>query len=116
MLLIWACVKNVVGAAGNAVRSAKTTIPFRPTFVSHGVGLGLGHPEDVSGQLGEPARFISSNPPSSYTAKAYLPITAAGAGTWTGPCGVTSTQSGAINVGAGEGFTLVSLGLPLGSK
>src|SRR4029077_8590111 len=114
MLLIWVCVKNVVGAAGNAIRSAKAMIPFRPTFVSHGVGLGLGHPEDVSGQLGEPARFISSNPPSSYTAKAYLPTTAAGAGAVVGPWAVTSTQSGTINVGVGEGFTFVSLGLPLG--
>ena len=69
---------------GRAVRSAKATIPFRPTFVSHGVGDGLG-PPPAPVPVAYPARVISSKPPSSYTANAYLPVTAFGVGAGVGP-------------------------------
>src|SRR6266513_1041873 len=117
MLLIWVWGSVVDGAAGRAVRSANARIPFRPTFVNHGVGVTLGlPPPPLCVQVGYPANVISSRPPSSYTANAYLPITVFGGGAELGPCAVTSTQSGATKVGVGEGLTFVSLGLPLGIR
>src|SRR6266699_3408857 len=116
MLLIWLWGSVVDGAAGKAVRSAKDRIPCRPTFVSQGVGDGLGPPPAAAVPVAYPARFISSKPPSSYTANAYLQITAFGEGAGVGPSAVTSTQSGATKVGVGEALMLVSLGFPLGIK
>ena len=51
--------------------------------------------------VGNPPTLMSINPPSSYTAKAYLPITAFGAGAVFGPAAVTSTQSGAVKLDTG---------------
>src|SRR5207253_6773055 len=117
MLLI--CAGGNVGAGeavevGKAVRSAKAKIPFRPTFVSHGVGDGLGPPPEPE-PVAYPARLISSKPPSSYTAKAYLPITALGAGAVLGPCEVIKTQSGAVKLGTGE-ESMVAPVLPRGIR
>src|SRR5438128_1165911 len=103
MLLIWVWGSVVDGAAGNAVRSAKATIPFRPTFVIHGVGVvgGLPQPPPLAVHAGNPARLISTNPPSSYTAKAYLPITELSGGAGAGPWPVSNTQSGAVKLATG---------------
>ena len=91
MLSTWAGGNVGAGEAvefGNMVRSAKAMMPLRPTFTNHGVGLGVpagGAGVQLPDQLGYPAILISSSPPSSYTAKAYLPITALGVGAVAGP-------------------------------
>src|SRR5205809_5549360 len=115
MLLIWVWGSVVDGAAGRAVRSAKATIPFRATFVSHGVGDGLGPPPEPD-PVAYPARFISSKPPSSYTANAYRPITALGVGAVLGPCEVIKTQSGAVKLATGALSVAVLEGLSRGIK
>ena len=118
MLLIWVWGSVVDGAAGRAVRSAKATIPFRPTFVSHGVGVvgGLPHPPPGFVHRGYPARLISSTPPSSYTANAYLPITVFGGGAGAGPWPVSNTQSGAVKLATGELSGVVMEGLSRGIR
>jgi hypothetical protein len=66
--------------------------------------------------VGNPPRFIFINPPWSYTANAYLPITALGAGAEVGPCGVTSTQSGAVKLDTGVESIVVSVAFARGIK
>ena len=116
MLSIWLCGKNVLGAAGRAVRSANVTIPFRPTLTGHGVGPGL-----------QPARDCPANPdnlPHSYPAvrPRRKPRTRNVLSQRSREYEIWALRSyqypvgRLVKLGTGEALTLVSPGFPLGIK